>query len=158
MSIFPRIAVIGVGLIGASIARAAAAAGAVDAIALYDTDANVRQRARELALGEVFDDAQAAAAGADLLILAVPVGAIAVAMQAVAPALKPGAVITDVGSVKGAVVEAMRAHAPEHVFLVPGHPVAGTEHSGPDAGFATLFKGRWHILTPIADPRPEYAA
>ena len=157
-AIFPRIAIIGVGLIGASIARAAAATGAADAIALYDADADVRQRARELALGEVFDDAASAVADADLVVLAVPVGAMTVAMQAVAPALKAGAVVTDVGSVKSAVVEAMRAHAPEHVFLVPGHPVAGTEHSGPDAGFATLFKGRWHILTPLADARPEYAA
>jgi cyclohexadieny/prephenate dehydrogenase len=118
----------------------------------------VRERARELALGEVFDDVHAAVAGAELVVLAVPVGAMAAAMQSIAPALKDGAIVTDVGSVKSAVVEAMRAHAPAHALLIPGHPIAGTEHSGPDAGFATLFKGRWHILTPLADPRPEYAA
>ena len=157
-AVFDRIAIVGVGLIGASIARAAAETGAAKSVALYDVDAAVRQRARELALGEVFDDAAAAVAQADLVVLAVPVGAMAAAMQAAAPGLKQGAVVTDVGSVKGAVAEAMRAHAPAHVFLVPGHPVAGTEHSGPDAGFATLFKGRWHILTPLADARPDYAA
>lgn len=157
-AIFSRIAVIGIGLIGASIARAVAASGAAGAVALYDTDAAVRQRARELALGEVFDDAASAVADADLVVLAVPVGVMGPAMHAVAPALKQGAIVTDVGSVKTAVVDALRAHAPAHAFLVPGHPVAGTEHSGPDAGFASLFKGRWHILTPLPDPRPEYAA
>ncbi len=153
---FERVAVIGVGLIGASIALAARQ-DANASVALYDANPRVRERARELKLGEVFDDAQAAVAGADLVVLAVPVGAMAEALKAAAPALKPGAVITDVGSVKGAVVEALRPLTPPHAFLVPGHPIAGTEHSGPDAGFATLFKGRWHILTPLADARPEYA-
>jgi cyclohexadieny/prephenate dehydrogenase len=156
--IFPRIAILGVGLIGASIARAARETGAAQAIALYDADAQVRARARELKLGDVFDDAPAAVADADLVVLAVPVGVMGAAMQAAAPGVKPGATITDVGSVKRAVVEALRAHVPAHAFLIPGHPIAGTEHSGPDAGFATLFKGRWHILTPLADARPEYAA
>lgn len=153
---FERVAVIGVGLIGASIALAARQ-DANASVALYDADPRVRERARELNLGEVFDDPQAVVAGADLVVLAVPVGAMAEALKAAAPALKPGAVITDVGSVKGAVVEALSPLTPPHAFLVPGHPIAGTEHSGPDAGFATLFKGRWHILTPLADARPEYA-
>lgn len=157
-AVFERIAVIGVGLIGASIARAARAEGAAGEVALYDANESVRERARELELGEVCDSAEAAAAGADLLILAVPVGAMGEALEAAAPGLKPGAIITDVGSVKGAVVQALRPLAPQHALLVPGHPIAGTEHSGPDAGFATLFKGRWHILTPLDDPRPEYAA
>lgn len=153
-----RVAIVGIGLIGASVARAAREFGAAKTIALYDANEAVRGRARDLGLGDVFDDAQAAVAEADLVVLAVPVGAMASAAQALAPALKPGAIVTDVGSVKGAVVAAVEAHVPAHAFLVPGHPIAGTEHSGPDAGFATLFKGRWHILTPLADPRPEYAA
>ncbi len=157
-SIFDRIAIIGVGLIGASLARAARVADAASTIALYDCNAHVRARARDLALGETFDNPQAAAAGADLVVLATPVGAMGPAMQAMAAALEPGAIVTDVGSVKGAVIEAVRAHLPAHAYLVPGHPIAGTEHSGPDSGFASLFKGRWTILTPLADTRAEYAA
>jgi cyclohexadieny/prephenate dehydrogenase len=157
-AIFDRIAIIGVGLIGASIARAARAENAARSIALYDASEAVRVRSRELGLGEVFDDAPAAAADADLVVLAVPVGAMAAAIAEAAPALKPGAIITDVGSVKSAVAAAVRPYIPTGAFLVPGHPVAGTEHSGPDAGFATLFKHRWHILTPLPDERPEYAA
>jgi cyclohexadieny/prephenate dehydrogenase len=155
---FERIAIIGIGLIGASIARAARESGAAKIVALYDLDAGVRQRARELNLGEVSDEAGSAVANADLVVLAVPVGAMAAASEAMAAALKPDAIVTDVGSVKSAVVAAITAHAPPNVFIVPGHPIAGTEHSGPDAGFAALFKGRWHILTPLMDARPEYAA
>jgi len=127
-------------------------------VALYDLDENVRERARALRLGEVFDDAAVAAVSADLVVLAVPVGAMAAAMQSAASGMKPGVIVTDVGSVKGAVVSAVGAHLPSHAFFVPGHPIAGTEHSGPEAGFATLFKGRWHILTPLPDGRAEYAA
>ncbi len=155
---FDRIAIIGIGLIGASIAHAAREAGAAKSVALFDADEGVRKRARQLGLGDVHDDAAAAVTNADLVILATPVGAVDAASRAVAPALKPGAILTDTGSVKGAVIAAMQAHAPAHAFVIPGHPIAGTEHSGPDAGFATLFKGRWHILTPLDDARPEYAA
>ncbi len=155
--IFERIAILGAGLIGASIARAAREQGAANAIALYDVDAGVRARARDLALGEVADDPAAAVADADLIVLAAPVGAMGEAMRAAAPGLKQGAIVTDVGSVKGAVVTAVMQHLPAGAFFVPGHPIAGTEHSGPDAGFATLFKGRWHILTPLPDPRADYA-
>jgi cyclohexadieny/prephenate dehydrogenase len=155
--VFDRIAIIGVGLIGASIARAAREFAAAGAVSLYDASDAARARLRELAIGDVFDDAQAAVADADLVVLAVPVGAMSSAIAAVAPALKAGAIVTDVGSVKAAVIDAVRASVPQHAFLVPGHPLAGTEHSGPDAGFATLFKGRWHLLTPLNDPRPEYA-
>jgi cyclohexadieny/prephenate dehydrogenase len=81
----------------------------------------------------------------------------AAAMEAAAPGLKDGAIVTDVGSVKGAVVDAVSKHLPAHAFFIPGHPIAGTEHSGPDAGFAALFHNRWHILTPLKDERPEYA-
>lgn len=156
--IFERIAILGVGLIGASIARAARESGAADAIALFDSNDAVRQRARELDLGEVFDDASEAVANADLIVLAVPVGAMAAAMEAAAPGVKAGAIVTDVGSVKGAVIDAIQARIPAQALLIPGHPIAGTEHSGPDAGFSTLFKARWHILTPLEDPRADYAA
>ncbi|MBN8605994.1 MAG: prephenate/arogenate dehydrogenase family protein [Caulobacterales bacterium] len=155
--VFDRIAIIGVGLIGASIARAAREFAAAGAVSLYDASDAARTRLRELAIGDVFDDPQAAVADADLVVLAVPVGAMNGAIAAVAPALKPGAIVTDVGSVKAAVIDAVRASVPPHAFFVPGHPLAGTEHSGPDAGFATLFKGRWHVLTPLDDPRPDYA-
>jgi cyclohexadieny/prephenate dehydrogenase len=156
-ALFDRVAIIGAGLIGASIALAAKASGAAAAIALYDADEGVRARARELALGDVANDAAAAAKGADLVVLAVPVGAMGAAMSAVAPAIEAGAIVTDVGSVKTAVIDAVKSLVPEGAHLVPGHPIAGTEHSGPDAGFATLFKGRWHILTPLAEG-PAYAA
>jgi cyclohexadieny/prephenate dehydrogenase len=156
-AVFDRIAIIGAGLIGASIALAARECGAAGAIALYDTDADVRERARGLGLGEVCDDAGGAVAKADLVVLATPVGAMGAAMAEATPALKEGAIVTDVGSVKGAVIPAITAHLPTHAFLVPGHPIAGTERSGPDAGFSTLFKGRWHVLTPLPDARPEYA-
>lgn len=157
-AVFDRIAIIGVGLIGASIARAAKEFGAASALALYDADPGVRDRARKLQLGQVFDTAAAAAENADLVIIATPVGAMAQAAVELAAALQPGAIVTDVGSVKRAVIEAIGPRLPESAYLVPGHPIAGTEHSGPEAGFATLFKGRWHILTPISDPRPGYAA
>ncbi|GAM98359.1 cyclohexadienyl dehydrogenase [alpha proteobacterium U9-1i] len=157
-AVFPRIAIIGIGLIGSSIARAAREDGAAEAIAIFDADPGARDAARALNLGDVFDDPQGAAAGADLVILAVPVGVMGAAAEAVAPALKAGAIITDVGSTKRAVVEAVSAKTPAHALFVPGHPLAGTERSGPEAGFATLFKGRWNILTPLDDARPEYAA
>jgi cyclohexadieny/prephenate dehydrogenase len=157
-AVFDRIAILGAGLIGVSIARAARTFGGAESVAIYDANDAVRARARELNIGDVFDDAAGAAANADLVVLAVPVGAMADAARSVATALKHGALVTDTGSVKGAVVDALQAHVPAHAFLAPGHPIAGTEHSGPDAGFASLFKGRWHILTPLADTRPEYAA
>jgi len=155
--VFDRIAVIGVGLIGASVARGAAEFGAAGSVALYDASEAARARLRELKIGVVFDDAQSAVANADLVVLATPVGAMGYALEAAAPGLKPGVIVTDVGSVKGAVISATGARVPAHAFHVPGHPIAGTEHSGPDAGFSTLFKGRWHILTPLEDARPEYA-
>ncbi|NWG52086.1 MAG: prephenate/arogenate dehydrogenase family protein [Hydrogenophilaceae bacterium] len=156
--VFERIAILGVGLIGSSMAHAARAAGAAARIDLYDPDPAVRARARELGLGETHETAPGAVREADLVVLAMPVGAMGAAMQEIAGALKPGAVLTDVGSVKGAVVAAVRAQVPAGVRFVPGHPIAGTERSGPDAGFATLFKGRWHILTPLDDPDPDYPA
>jgi cyclohexadieny/prephenate dehydrogenase len=157
-AVFARIAVLGVGLIGASIARAAREFGAADKVSLYDSDPKVRERARELNLGEVFNTAQEAVGEADLVVPAVPVGAMGAVMQAAAPALKPGAIISDVGSVKQAVVAAIAPHLPANVVFVPGHPLAGTEHSGPDAGFAHLFQNRWFILTPLGDSQRDGAA
>jgi cyclohexadieny/prephenate dehydrogenase len=157
-AVFERIAIVGVGLIGASIARAAHEFGAAAGVSLFDANADVRERVRALNMGDVFDDPAGAVANADVVVLAVPVGAMAKAAESITPSLKVGAIVTDTGSVKGAVVDAVSAHIPAHAFLIPGHPIAGTEHSGPDAGFATLFQGRWHILTPVQDARPEYAA
>jgi cyclohexadieny/prephenate dehydrogenase len=151
-----RLAVIGCGLIGSSVIRAARAKGAASSIAVYDSSPDVRARVRELGMADaVFDTAAEAVAGADLVVFAAPPAAIGAAVAASAAGLKPGAIISDVGSVKGAVAEAMVAAAPDAVFVVPGHPIAGTEQSGPDAGFATLFEGRWAILCPLADD-PAY--
>lgn len=157
-AIVRRVAILGAGLIGASIARAARAEGACESVALHDRDASVRERAAALGLGEVHETAAAAAAGAELVILACPVGAMGAAAAAIADALAPGAILSDVGSVKGAVIEAVAPCVPDRAYFVPGHPIAGTEQSGPEAGFATLFRGRWMILTPLADARPGYAA
>ncbi|THD45801.1 MAG: prephenate/arogenate dehydrogenase family protein [Bradyrhizobium sp.] len=147
--IFERIAIIGVGLIGSSIARAARRVNAAHIIAIADTSPEAREHATALKLGDsVSASPREAAAGADLVVLCAPVGANAELAKAIAPALKKGAVVSDVGSVKGAVIEAIAPHLPAGVHLVPAHPVAGTEQSGPDAGFATLFLNRWCILTP----------
>ncbi len=147
--LFGRLAIIGIGLIGSSIARAAADLNLAARIVLSDRDEAVRGRARELALGhEVVETAAEAARGADHVILCVPVGACGAVASEIAESLKPGAILSDVGSVKSAVVEAIRPHVPEGVHLVPAHPVAGTENSGPDAGFPSLFLNRWCILTP----------
>ncbi|QGZ96053.1 prephenate/arogenate dehydrogenase family protein [Terricaulis silvestris] len=157
--IYDRIAIIGIGLIGASIARAAREFGAANTIQLYDANPDVRARARELDLGEVIDDPEEAVAKAELVVLCVPVGAMAEAVTACKQGLKIGAIVTDVGSVKQAVVSALTELLPTYVYFVPGHPLAGTEHSGPDAGFASLFHNRWQILTPLpGDEREGYGA
>ena len=147
--LFDRLALIGVGLIGSSIARAARAQGVVRSIVATARSAATRRRVAELKLAdEVTDTNAAAAAGADLVIACVPVGQSGPVAQEIAARLKPGAILSDVGSVKGAVLDAMAPHVPAGVHLIPAHPVAGTEHSGPDAGFAELFVNRWCILTP----------
>ncbi|WP_366932504.1 prephenate/arogenate dehydrogenase family protein [Phenylobacterium sp.] len=155
--IYSRMAVIGCGLIGSSVIRAARAAGAVGSVAVGD--ASEAHRAEIEALGYadlVTGDLAEAVADADLVVFAVPVLAMGPAAAAAAAALKPGATVTDVGSVKVGVAESLRAALPASVYLVPGHPIAGTEQSGPAAGFAELFRGRWVILTPEADDRPAY--
>jgi cyclohexadieny/prephenate dehydrogenase len=154
--IYPRMAVIGCGLIGSSVIRAAREAGVVGHV--FVADASEAHRARVIELGyadEVTGDIAQAVKDADLVVLAVPVLAMGEAATAAASALKPGATVTDVGSVKGSVAEAMAKALPDNVFVIPGHPIAGTEHSGPDAGLAELFQNRWVILTP--QPREDAA-
>ncbi|KAA0125080.1 prephenate/arogenate dehydrogenase family protein [Methylobacterium sp. P1-11] len=154
-----RLAIVGLGLIGSSIARAARRYNLARTIVAVDRDEAVRDRVRALGIADVVtDDPAEGAADTDLVILCVPVGAIGAAAAEMAPHLKPGAIVSDVGSVKGAVVAAIRPHLPEGVALVPGHPIAGTEFSGPDAGFATLFQGRWCILTPPEGTDPAAVA
>jgi len=146
---FERLALIGFGLIGGSIARAARAQGLAKEIVTTARSAKSRVRVRELGIVDRVVETNAEAAhGADLVILCIPVGAYGEVAAEIAGHLKPGAIISDVGSVKGAVVKDMAPHLPSHVHFVPAHPVAGTEHSGPDSGFAELFINRWCILTP----------
>jgi len=149
--VFDKLALVGLGLIGSSIARAARQFGAAREIAALDASPDVLKRAREL---EIVDDASGEAAralrGADLVVLCVPVGACGEVAARIAPFLETGAVLSDVGSVKGSVVAQVAPHLPGGVRFIPAHPIAGTEFSGPDAGFATLFQNRWCILTPLA--------
>ncbi len=150
--LFDRLALIGVGLIGGSIARAARALGIVRTIVATSRSEPTRQRIQELELADhVVATSAAAVADADLVIVCVPIGAIGAVAKEIGPHLKPGAIVSDVGSVKTAVVQAMAPHIPPGVHFIPGHPVAGTENSGPDAGFAELFINRWCILTPAKD-------
>jgi cyclohexadieny/prephenate dehydrogenase len=154
--IFDELAIIGVGLIGSSIARAAHKRGAVRRIVVADRSPEIVSRAEALALGdETTIDLKRAVRNADCVILCAPVGANEAIGRAIGPALKDGAIVSDVGSVKGAVISALEPVLPAHARLVPAHPVAGTELSGPDAGFSALFINRWCILTPPegADPK-----
>ena len=149
-----RVAIIGLGLLGGSIGLAVRGRGLAIATTGWDLDASVRERAAARGLvDQVCDTAADAVAGADLVILCVPVGAMGAAASALAPGLAPHAIISDVGSSKAAVTDALAAALPG-ACIIPAHPVAGTEQSGPDAGFATLFVGRWCIITPPegADP------
>jgi cyclohexadieny/prephenate dehydrogenase len=147
--LFDRLALIGTGLIGSSIARAARAQGVVRSIVATARTAATRARIAELGLAdEVAPTNPAAAAGADLVIASIPVGQSGEVAREIAAHLKPGAIVSDVGSVKGSVLRDMAPHIPAGVHFIPAHPVAGTEYSGPDAGFAELFVHRWCILTP----------
>jgi cyclohexadieny/prephenate dehydrogenase len=147
--LFDTSAIIGPGLIGSSIARAARAQGAVGSIVTSSRSPETRQRVSELGIADkvVATNAEAVA-GADLVIVCVPVGVCGAVAKEIAPHLKAGAIVSDVGSVKGSIVRDMAPHLPDNVHFVPAHPVAGTEHSGPEAGFAELFENRWCILTP----------
>jgi cyclohexadieny/prephenate dehydrogenase len=146
---FKRLALIGFGLIGGSIARAAKAQGLVSEIVTTARSEKTRARVKELGVVDaVVETNVEAVKGADLVILCIPVGACGPVAAEVVAHLAPGAIISDVGSVKGAVVREMAPHLPANIHFVPAHPVAGTEHSGPDSGFAELFINRWCILTP----------
>jgi cyclohexadieny/prephenate dehydrogenase len=147
--LYDTLALIGVGLIGSSIARAARAHGAVRQIVATARSAKTKKRVAELGIADKVVETNAeAVTGADLVVVCIPVGVCGAVAKEIGPHLKPGATVSDVGSVKSSVVRDMGAHLPKTVHFVPAHPVAGTEHSGPDAGFAELFDGRWCILTP----------
>ncbi|EYD77554.1 Cyclohexadienyl dehydrogenase [Rubellimicrobium mesophilum DSM 19309] len=147
--IYGRVALIGLGLIASSMAHAMRRGGLAGEIVGYARTAETRDVAREIGLCDrVVETAREAVEGADLVVLCVPVGAMDAVAREIAPALKPGATLSDVGSVKRAVIEAMAPHVPSGVHFVPAHPLAGTEYSGPRSGFATLFDNRWCILVP----------
>lgn len=147
--LFERLALIGTGLIGGSIARAARVQGVVGSIVATARTPATRRRVAELGLADQVVETNAAAVeGADLVIVCIPVGACGAVAREIAPHLAPGATVSDVGSVKGAVLRDMAPHFGSGIHFIPAHPVAGTEHSGPDAGFAELFVHRWCILTP----------
>ncbi|MDF2810973.1 MAG: cyclohexadienyl dehydrogenase [Microvirga sp.] len=147
--LFDRIALVGLGLIGSSIARAVRHRNLARAIVAIDHDDATAARVRELQIAdEVTSDLAAGVRDADLVILCVPVGACEAVAKTMKASLKAGAVVSDVGSVKASVIAQVQPHLPDGVSFVPAHPVAGTEYSGPDAGFATLFLKRWCILTP----------
>ncbi|MCW1919666.1 prephenate/arogenate dehydrogenase family protein [Rhodobacter sp. KR11] len=150
--IYQKVALIGLGLIASSMAHAMR--GHVGQIVGHAKSAETRATALEIGLcDQVFATAAEAVAGADLVVLAVPVGAMGALAAEIAPHLAPGCTVTDVGSVKQAVVAAVAPHLPEGVHFIPGHPMAGTEYSGPRSGFATLFVNRWWLLTPGDTPR-----
>lgn len=149
--LFERVAFIGFGLIGSSLARVMRRDSLAGHIAVCARSRRTLDKAKELGLADsATADVGEACADADLAMICAPLGAYAEIAQASAPALKQGCIVSDVGSVKHSAIEAIRRHLPVGVHLVPGHPVAGTEHSGPEAGFAELFNGHWCILTPEA--------
>lgn len=153
--LFEKIALIGIGLIGSSLARVVRREGLARHIAISTRRAETLERAEELNLGDSYTtDAKAAVRDADLVIVSVPVGASGTVAEEIAPALKKGAILTDVGSTKQSVVAQMLPFVPEGVHFIPGHPLAGTENSGPDAGFPDLFDNRWCIFTPLPDTDP----
>ncbi len=157
--VFDELAIIGIGLIGSSLARAVAKQKAARRIVIADASPEALARAKALELGDAFTTDLAEASGnADCVVLCAPLGAYGGIGRAIAPALKPGAIVSDVGSVKGAVIAELEPILPSHARLVPAHPVAGTEQSGPDAGFATLFVNRWCILTPPGGADPSAVA
>jgi cyclohexadieny/prephenate dehydrogenase len=147
--LFEKVALIGVGLIGSSMAHAMRRAGVASHIAGYSPRAETREKAKAVGFADSLHDTLGACVrDADLVVLATPVGSCGAIAREIAGDLKPGAIVTDVGSVKTAVVRDVGPHIPEGVHFIPAHPIAGTEHSGPEAGFAELFDGRWCILTP----------
>ncbi len=157
--LFDRLLVVGLGLIGSSLARRAVADPAIARkVVAWDSSPSVRARVAELGIvHQVASDAAEAARGADCVVLCVPVGAMAAAAGALLPHMTAGAILTDVGSTKQSVIRALVPLLPAGIRFVPAHPLAGTEYSGPDSGFPTLFEGRWALLTPLEDGDPEAA-
>jgi cyclohexadieny/prephenate dehydrogenase len=156
---FDSILIIGAGLIGSSIARAAKSKAGVSTVWVADRAADVVETVERLGFADGVAEGQAHhfAAKADLVILCVPPAKIAEVAADILPVMKPGAVLSDVGSTKSAMIKAIRPHLREDVSVIPGHPIAGTEFSGPEAGFAELFENRWCILTPLDDTHPDVA-
>jgi len=153
---FKRIALVGIGLIGSSLALAIRRHGLAEHVAISTRSSETLLRASQIGLGDSYDeDPTKAVSDADLVIVSVPVGASGAVVRQIAGSLKPGAILTDVGSTKNSVIAQMRPHVPTGVHFIPGHPLAGTEKSGPDAGFAELFENRWCILTPLPDTDPD---
>ncbi len=147
--IYDRVALIGLGLIAGSMAHAMRRHGLAGEIVGTARSAETREIAREIGLCDrVVETPTEAVKDADLVVLAVPVGAMGAIAEEIAPHLKPGATVTDVGSVKRAVIDAVAPHVPAGIHFIPGHPLAGTEHSGPRSGFAELFENRWCLLVP----------
>ncbi len=147
---FDRIALIGIGLIGSSIAHDIKRLGLAKDVVISTRSAETLKRAEELKLGDRYTPSSAdAVKDADLVVVSVPVGASGSVAAEISAHLKPGAIVTDVGSTKASVIAQMQPYMPDNVHFIPGHPIAGTEKSGPDAGFAGLFEGRWCIFTPI---------
>jgi len=153
---FGKVALIGLGLIGSSLSHVMRREGLAERISGSARSEETLKRAAELGLAdELSQDPAEAVRDADLVFLNVPVGAMGKVAERIAPALKEGAILTDVGSVKAAVIRDVSPHVPDGVHFIPGHPIAGTEQSGPDAGFPELFQGRWCILTPLEDTDPQ---
>lgn len=154
--LFDRIALVGIGLIGSSLARVIKREKLARHIAISTRSAATLKRAEQLKLGQSYHtDLAEGVADADLVIVSVPVGSSEEVARIIAPALKPGAIVTDVGSTKASVIAQMQPHIPDGVHFIPGHPLAGTEKSGPDSGFAELFENRWCIFTPLPDTDPD---
>ncbi len=154
-TMFKKVAFIGIGLIGSSMARRMKADGLADEIVCCARSEATRAKALELGIvSQAVENPAAAVYGADLVVIATPIGSYGTIAEAIAPVLKADTIVTDVGSVKQAVVDAVGAHLPSVKNFVPGHPIAGTEHSGPESGFPELFEQRWTILTPTEDTDP----
>lgn len=155
-TIYNRVALIGLGLIASSMFWSMKRGGLAGHVTGYARSADTRDTARRIGLCDTVCDTLAEAVkDADLVVLAVPVGVMGQIAEEIAPHLKPGATVTDVGSVKGQVITDVAPHIPEHVNFVPAHPLAGTEHSGPESGFATLFDNRWCLIVPSEGTDPE---
>jgi cyclohexadieny/prephenate dehydrogenase len=158
-AVYERVALIGLGLIASSMFWAIKRGGLAGEVTGFAKSEDSRDTARRIGLCDrVCDSTAEAVDGADLVVLCVPVGAMGAVAAEIAPKLKPGATVTDVGSVKRHVIDAVAPHLPEGVHFVPAHPLAGTEHSGPESGFAELFDNRWSLLVPVEGTDPEAVA